>query len=101
MNKYDVAVEIMTANEDKPMAEVAQMIASATDMPINQARAYYIRAVRMDHAPGKIVLEKRGRKLGTKLNRDKSTDAVNIDQFTDIMYDVYDEAVEDNIKQAA
>jgi hypothetical protein len=101
MNKYDVAVEIMTANEDKPMAEVAQMIASATDMPINQARAYYIRAVRMDHAPGKIVLEKRGRKQGSKLNRDKSTDAVNIDQLTDIMSDVYDEAVEDNIKQAA
>lgn len=101
MNKYDVAVKIMTVNEAKPMAEVAQMIASATDMPINQARAYYIRAVRMDHAPGKIVLEKRGRKMGSKLNRDKSTDAVDIDQLTDIMYDVYDEAVEDNIKQAA
>lgn len=101
MNKYDIAVQIMVDNQDKAMAEVAPMIAEAANMPLNQARAYYIRAVRMDHAPGKIVLEKRGRKHGSKLNRDKGNDGVNIDQMNDIMIDVYNQVVDDDIKQAA
>lgn len=99
MNKYQTAVDIMTANSDKDMATVSQMISDSTGLPINQARGYYARAVREDHAPGEIKLMKRGRKLGSKLNKSE-TDGVNTEVMLDIMSDVYEQAQNDTLTAA-
>ena len=105
MNKRLKTIQIMVDNPDKSMSEVAKMISEECDMPLNQARAYYVWAVRSDHAPGAIVLEKRGRKLGSKLVRktnepdtdtsdetsNETTDGICYDTFNTIMKDVLDE----------
>lgn len=104
MNKRFETVKIMKAHEDKSMSEVARMISESLDMPLPQARAYYVWAVRSGNAPGVIVLEKRGRKLGSKLVRkntddtkpdteadDHSQDGICYDTFNNIMKDVLEE----------
>lgn len=68
MNKRVIALNIMDANADKSMAEVCQIIAKDADMSYAMARAYYTWAVETQRAPGVIVREKRGRKLGYKVN---------------------------------
>ena len=100
MNKYQTAVDIMIAHADKDMSTVSQMISDATGLPLNQARGYYARAVREDHAPGTVVLMKRGRKPGSKLNKSEN-DGVNTDQMLDIMSDVYEQAQNDTLNAAA
>lgn len=100
MNKYQAAVDIMVANSDKDMATVSQLISEATGLPINQARGYYARAVREDHAPGTIELMKRGRKPGSKLNKPES-DGVNMDHLVDIMDGVYEQVQNDTLDNAA
>lgn len=101
MNKYQIAVDIMIAHVDKDMATVSQMISEATGLPLNQARGYYARAVREEHAPGEIKLMKRGRKPGSKLDRTKSDDGVNMGQFLDIMSDVHEQVQNDTLAAAA
>jgi hypothetical protein len=106
--KYKIACDVMTANADKPMSEVAVLISEATGMPVNQSRAYYARAVHLADAPGVIVLEKRGRKLGSKLNKPNTEpdspnadEAVTIDQINDIMASVLSDIQSEKIRDAA
>jgi len=67
MNKRHIAMCIMDENPEMHMAYVCQIIAKEADMSYAQARAYYTWAVETNRAPGMIVREKRGRKLGSKL----------------------------------
>lgn len=67
MNKRVIALNVMDDNADKSMAEVCQIIAKEADMSYAMARAYYTWAVETNRAPGVIVREKRGRKLGYKV----------------------------------
>jgi hypothetical protein len=69
MNKRQIAMCIMDENPEMPMADVCHIIAKDANMSYAQARAYYTWAVETNRAPGVIVHEKRGRKLGFKLNK--------------------------------
>ena len=103
-NMYKRTCEIMTANADKNMSDVAQIISQETEMPINQARAYYIRAVKLGDAPGTIVLEKRGRKPKATIDSSEvsaNPESVNTDQLNDIMADVLHDIQAEKIRDAA
>jgi hypothetical protein len=53
-SKRQVAIEIMTANSDKPMAEVIALIASANGLTSGAARSYYVYIAAQGWAPGKV-----------------------------------------------
>ena len=53
-SKRQVAIEIMTANADKPMIEVLQLIAEANSITVTAARSYYKYLVANNMAPGKV-----------------------------------------------
>ena len=59
--KREQAIEIMKTHSDKPMDEVCQMIAIATQQSIGNARQYYRWAVLNGHASGLIKNKRRGR----------------------------------------
>lgn len=77
MNKRVIALNIMDDNADKSMADVCHIIAKEANMTYAMARAYYTWGVETNRAPGVIVHEKRGRKLGFKLQKNEVTDQVN------------------------
>lgn len=59
-SKRSVIVDIMTKNKDKSMADVVQLIVDSTAFthharPVEEARYYYGKFVRMGVAPGNVV----------------------------------------------
>lgn len=53
-SKRQVAIEIMTANADKPMGEVIALIAAANSLTPGAARSYYTYISAQGWAPGKV-----------------------------------------------
>lgn len=53
-SKRAVAIEIMNANADKPMADVLELIAKANGIEVGAARSYYVYLVKQGMAPGKV-----------------------------------------------
>jgi hypothetical protein len=53
-SKRNTAIEIMSSNSDKPMAEVLPLIAKANDIDVSAARSYYVWLVNNKLAPGKV-----------------------------------------------
>lgn len=55
MSKRNTAIEIMKANEGKPMAEVVSLIAASIDVTEANAKSYYKWIVANGKAPGEVV----------------------------------------------
>lgn len=53
-SKRQIAIEIMTANSDKSMAEVIALIAAANSLTPGAARSYYTYISAQGWAPGKV-----------------------------------------------
>ena len=53
-SKRQIAIDIMNANSDKPMAEVLVLIAKANGFDVGTARSYYVYLVKNGMAKGTI-----------------------------------------------
>lgn len=53
-SKRQIAIEIMNANADKPMAEVMALISAANNFPLGHARGYYVYLVKQGMAKGTV-----------------------------------------------
>ena len=69
MSKRNTAIEIMKANEGKPMADVLVLIAKAIDVTEAGAKSYYKWIVTNGKAPGEVTASARGRKAGTSATK--------------------------------
>jgi hypothetical protein len=70
------AIAVMTANSNKPMAEVIPLIATASGVDERLARNYYLWVVRKGLANGNIEKVARSRKVADKIVKSVSKGAV-------------------------
>lgn len=62
-SKRQIAIEVMTANADKPMDDVLPLIMDQCDLKnLGAARGYYKHIAEMGWAPGTVPASTRGRK---------------------------------------
>ena len=68
MSKRSTAIAIMTANSDRPMDEVCQLIAEGFSGTLAEAKSFYKWIVKNGKAPGAVAeASKRGRKAAISL----------------------------------
>lgn len=61
-SKRQIAIEVMRANAEKPMAEVIALIASANGVSLSRGRSYYVKMVKRGWAPGVVEASVRAEK---------------------------------------
>jgi hypothetical protein len=65
-SKRQIAIEIMSENGDKPMADVLPLIAEANGITVAAAKSYYVWIVKNTDTPGKVETVARTAKVKAK-----------------------------------